>query len=214
MIDLNVTSANSPDYTIKQLLAHQLALIHVDSSILELFSKDMPLMNDLITTNLHLAFCVERSVTIADITNAIQILRDSMTLVSKRLRIYQRSTYTATPKNIFLNKVHSAYGIFIIEFNSLITREEDSLHMKRVNTNSLAHLVNMPYEPTSHDSVPPMPHLERHKPYRTPYPSKEDLDKIEKIEQVMDDCCCVNHYPFMNTPTSKNKKTIHPTQDK
>lgn len=186
MIDLNITSTTSPDYTIKQVLVNQLALINIDSTIVQLFSKDIVLINDLITTNMHLNYHMDHEISIADMEDFIKIVKNSMILVSKHLRIYQRSTTTATPKNIFLNKVHNAYGIFLLEFNHILSTLEETIHTKRIRDESFEKLVNLPYT-LSQPSLPKTP-------YPTPRPSKEIKND--------DDCCY-----FWGK--SKNQ-TVHP----
>jgi hypothetical protein len=74
-------------------------------------------------------------------------------MVSKKLKKVQRSTSTATPKNIYLNKLHSAYGIFILEFNTLISQKIQQLSLHKIDSRKINNLFNEPYLKSNSNSL-------------------------------------------------------------
>ena len=145
LINLNLPSQHSPDITINDLVLQQIKLIHISSQIIEIFKYDKVFINDIIAKNIHIIETIENKPTIEDIMDTILNIRKAFDTVTKHLRLVQRNTKTATPKNIFLNKLHNTYGIFLLEMNSLVSNTELQLRVSKLSTKTLENLFNSPY---------------------------------------------------------------------
>lgn len=157
-INFQENSIHSPETKIKDLLLQQYSKIHINSNITELFKDDMPFLHELIVTNVEIAAVIDNP-NLDNIVTLLENLKGTMMSVAKHLRKFQRATQTATPRNIFLNQVHNAYGIFILELNAIIQKEKVRLDNNIITESSFERLINSPYirprkEPKTPNNTP------------------------------------------------------------
>ncbi len=143
-VNFEDNSIHSPEIKIKDLFLKQLSAIHITSHITELFKDDMAFVHELIVTNVEIANVIEHP-DLDNIMNLLENLRGIMLSVAKHLRKFQRSSHTATPKNIYLNQIQNAYGIFILELNAVIQKRKVRMDSVIVTESSFERLVNSPY---------------------------------------------------------------------
>lgn len=150
LIDFNLMSKNFPDKTLYRVFDEQLHVIQANSSVLEMFKDDMDYINEILTTNLHLGFMISKfQITVCEILSALTVLKKSLHKTSQQLRRVQRGTVSATQKNIYLNRVHNAYGTFILELNFIVHETEEMLHREKLSSDTLENMFNEPYRPKS-----------------------------------------------------------------
>ena len=167
-IDFHIQSVTSLENTIFTILNQQLELAKVDSFIMKLFEDDIEFILEIMTLNIYLHNIITNKKIIHDVSDVLKQLESAIHKVSRKLKKVQRSTSTATPKNIYLNKLHSAYGIFILEFNTLISQKIQQLTMNKIDSVKINNLFNEPYlqdeniciskqKPTTKQPLPPTP---------------------------------------------------------
>lgn len=143
-IHFNVYSQSNPEDKVKDVFIKQLSLIQVTSNTTKLFSDDAQFLHDIISMNIEIEHIIE-SHDLDDIINALGKLRIATTIVSKKLKKFQRSTNTATPRNIYLNQLHNAYGVFILELNAIVQHKKIELEKINISDSSFDKLMNEPY---------------------------------------------------------------------
>ena len=100
-----------------QILIHQLSIIEVTTKIKDYFYNDVEFINKIMDTNLFLLVEILQNTPKSEtIMVAINMLKDMIILINKKIKQFLRSTQSARPLNIYLNQVHNIYALFIIEF--------------------------------------------------------------------------------------------------
>lgn len=193
-IDFNIPSATSPEDTILTILNKQLDIVKVHPSIITLFNDDTDFLFDIISSNLSLEmFLVHKN---NDINAILKCLESDMHKVAKKLRAYQRSTETSTPKNIYLNKLHNAYGVFIIELNVIINKQLYDLAISKMTSNKFKMLIEEPYvkreSENSPNSICLLPSI--------------NMPKASTVSSVIPENNNIHHYK-KNKSHHSNKKT-------
>ena len=144
-IDFHIQSITSLENTIFTILHQQLEIVKVDSSIMKLFDDDIEFILEILTFNIYLHNIITNKKVINNISDLLKQLESIIHKVSKKLKKVQGSTSTATPKNIYLNKLHSAYGIFILELNTLISQQIQQLTIDKFDSAKINNMFNEPY---------------------------------------------------------------------
>ena len=125
-----------------QILNHQLSIIEVTTKIKDYFYNDVEFINKIIDTNLFLLVeILQTTPKLETIMVAINMLKDMITLINKKIKQFLRSTQTTRPKNIYLNQVHNIYALFIIEFNKLIEDTEIKLKTIKISQSGLDKII-------------------------------------------------------------------------
>ena len=199
-IDFHVQSTTSLENTIFTILNQQLEIVKVDSFVMKLFDDDIDFIMEIMTINIFLHNVITNKKIIEDISDVLKQLEYAIHKVSKKLKRVQRSTSTATPKNIYLNKLHSAYGIFILEFNTLISDKIQQLTMNKIDSKKINNLFNEPYlNSNSNDNIIiSKPEIQKHPPLPPPTPPptpqlfyKNNCNKPKKrLPFYYKLCCC------------------------
>ena len=97
------------------------------------------------TLNIRLQDLLDKKPTIEDIVSTITDIKDVMRDVSQELHYIKQVSKTTTEKKLYLNKLHSVYGIFLLEMNSLITETEIHLRESKLSNKTIENLFNDPY---------------------------------------------------------------------
>ena len=133
-----------------QILIHQLSIIEVTTKIKDYFYNDVEFINKIIDTNLFLLVeILQNTPKLETIMVAINMLKDMIILINKKIKQFQKSTHSSRPKNIYLNQVHNIYALFIIEFNKLIEDTEIKLKTIKISQSGLDKITYSDSSPNS-----------------------------------------------------------------
>lgn len=149
-------SISSPEETIQHVLQRNLHMAKPTQSTIERFNSqnDTIFICEVISINYYLNELIGSSCHVDDVTKAIETVKTVMHETSKRLKTFQRSSSTATPQNIYLNKLHSAYGMFLLEFNTLVDKIMLHISQSKLTPEQLESFFNEPYRKSSHTGLP------------------------------------------------------------
>ena len=139
LINLNLKSLHDSNITIKNLLLQQLKKLQPNSITVELFKYNSSRLDNILATNIYLLNVVEKKASIEDIISVTTILKNEINVLNKNIHYFRNSI-----QKIYLNNVHSVYGIMLLEFNELISNTELQLRNEKLS-GKIDKLVNDKY---------------------------------------------------------------------
>lgn len=143
---MNNSAYTDNSVTMKILIEKNINNIIIDSNIRKLFKNDMVYLEIISELKTIIKIFIQQdSINLTDITKIIDNIQHLMHETARRLSLVQINTTLATQHNLFLNKVHSSYGVILLELNYLIDMIIKTLEQRKLSSQSFINITNEPY---------------------------------------------------------------------